>query len=65
MLREREHLGDRDVDGKIIIRLELQEVGCGVVDWNELAQDRDSCRALGNVVTNFRVKKILAVDLLA
>jgi hypothetical protein len=65
MLRERDHLGERDVNGKIIIRMDLQEVGCGVVDWNELGHDRDSCRALGNVVTNFRVKQILAVYLLA
>jgi len=24
------------------IKVDLQEVGCGVVDWNDLARDRDS-----------------------
>jgi hypothetical protein len=23
------------------IKLDLQEVGCGIMDWNELAQDRE------------------------
>jgi hypothetical protein len=56
-LREKFHWGDpgprrRWEDN---IKANLQEVGYGCMDWNELAQDRDRWRALTNVAINFRV----------
>ena len=37
------------------IRMDLREVGCGCVNWMELAQDRDRWRALVSAVMNLRV----------
>ena len=37
------------------IRMDLQEVNCGDVDWIGLAQDRDEWRKLVNAVMNLGV----------
>jgi len=37
------------------IKMDLQEVECGGMDWTKLAEDRDRCWALVNAVMNLQV----------
>jgi hypothetical protein len=37
------------------IKIDLREMGWDVMDWIDLAQDRDQWRALVNTVMNLRV----------
>ena len=48
--QERDYLGNPHVDGTIILRWSFRKWGVGVMDWIELAEDRDSWRALVNAV---------------
>jgi hypothetical protein len=36
-------------------KMDLQELGCGGMDWIDLAQDRDKLQALVNMIMNLRV----------
>jgi len=53
-LMERNHLEDLGVDGANI-KINLQEVRWGGMDWTDLAQDRYRWRALVKAVMNLRV----------
>ena len=48
-------MGDPGVDGQIILRWIFRKWDVGGVDWIQLAQGRDSWRALVNAVMNLRV----------
>jgi hypothetical protein len=54
-LKETDHLGDPDVGGRIILRWIFRKLDVAVMDWIELAQERDRWRALVNAVMNLRV----------
>jgi hypothetical protein len=53
-LNEGDHLGDRGIDGRIILKW-IFKSGMGGMDWIELAQDRNRWRALVNAVMNLGV----------
>jgi len=53
-VRERDHLEDPGLNGRINIRVDLQAVGCGGMDWIKLAQGRDRWRAFVDAVMNLR-----------
>jgi hypothetical protein len=53
--RERHHLGDPGVDGRIILKWFFKNWDVEVLDCIELAQNRDRRRAPVNVTKNLRV----------
>jgi hypothetical protein len=53
-LRERDHLEEPGVDGRIMLRFIFSKWDGGM-DWIDLAQDRDRWRDLVNAVMNIRV----------
>jgi hypothetical protein len=54
VLGGRDHMEDRGVDGRIILRWIFKKWNGGL-DWIDLAQDRGRWRALVNAVMNVRV----------
>ena len=44
------------------IKRDLQEVGCGDIDWIKLAQDRNRWRALVNALKNLQVPKMRGIS---
>ena len=55
-LREGDHLEDPGVDTREDnVKMDLQDVRCGGMEWIDLAQDRDRWWALVNAVMNLRV----------
>jgi hypothetical protein len=56
-LRKRKHSKILDIDGRIIFKCILKEVGWGGKNWIALAKDGDSWRSLLNVVMNIRVSQ--------
>jgi len=61
-VNERDHWRDPDADGRINIKMDLQEVGGGCEDWMELAQDRDRWRTLLSTVMNLQVPKTRGIS---
>jgi hypothetical protein len=53
--KERDHWEDRVEEWVDNIKIDLSEKGWDGMDWIDLTQDRDQCRALVNTVMNLRV----------
>ena len=54
-LKEKNHLEDLGVDGRIILRWIFRKWN-GAMDWIDLAKNRDRWRALVNAVMNLRFR---------
>jgi hypothetical protein len=53
-MRERDHLGDPGIDGRIL-RWIFRKLGCEGMNWIDLAQDMDRWPALTDAVMNLLV----------
>jgi hypothetical protein len=57
----RDHLEDLGVDGKPILKWMFEKLD-GIMDWNDLVQDRDRWRSLVNALTKLRVPKMREIS---
>jgi hypothetical protein len=48
-------LEELGIDGRIILRLYLNEIGWDLMDWTDLARFRDKWRAVVNTKINFLI----------
>ena len=61
-MRERYHLEDPDIDGRIILRWIFGTWNGVCVDWIDLAHVRDRWQALVSTVRNLRVPKMRGIS---
>ena len=61
-LREKDHCGGPDANGRIILRWIFRKWEGVGGDWMELAQDRDRWRALVGTVMNLGVPKMRGIS---
>jgi hypothetical protein len=59
---EKRQLGRRRRKWEDNIRMDLQEVGCGGMDWIRLAQDTDRRRAIVNARWTFGFHKMRGIS---
>jgi hypothetical protein len=54
-LRERDHLEDLGLDGRITLKWIFKKIGWRNLYWIDLAEDRDKWPTLVNAIMNLRV----------